>query len=81
MSLGTTHRERSQRNRLVPRTQSGVLRDDGGRMRFRYDPDWLKGGFPVSLRLALGAAELDGHDFFAGLFDRCRWTLASVGSR
>ena len=48
----------------------GALRaDERGRLRFRYDPEWLERGFPVSITLPLsaGTAEVDAHPFFEGL--------------
>lgn len=48
----------------------GELRSDRrGILYFRYAPEWLPDGFPISLRLplALGEDEVNAHGFFQGL--------------
>lgn len=53
----------------------GSLRSDSrGAIHFRYDPEWLEGGFPISLQLPLaqGDAEVNAHGFFQGLLPEGR---------
>lgn len=53
----------------------GRLRaDERGRLRFAYDAEWLRDGFPVSLTLPLapGESEVDAHHFFEGLLPEGR---------
>ena len=53
----------------------GWIRSDRrGAIHFRYHPDWLSSGFPVSIRLplAIGEDEVNAHGFFQGLLPEGR---------
>jgi len=57
-------------DRLVGRLRA----DTRGAIHFRYAPEWIEDGFPISLRLPLdlGTQETNAHGFFQGLLPEGR---------
>ncbi len=56
----------------------GLRSDRRGILYFCYAPEWLSGGFPISLQLplSLGENEVNAHGFFQGLLPEGRSRLA-----